>query len=97
MLQRFIHSFLTTLVILSVLEAGAVPLKRQSISVLSQSQVSVYKPYTRYASAAYCSAASTLTWSCGTNCLANPTFKPVASGGDGDDVQYCKLHSFFDL
>lgn len=24
------------------------------------------------------------------NCLANPDFKPVASGGDGEFVQYCK-------
>ncbi|KIP07433.1 hypothetical protein PHLGIDRAFT_105650 [Phlebiopsis gigantea 11061_1 CR5-6] len=88
MLRRFIHSFVTTLVVLSVLGAGAVPLRRQSISVLSQSQISVFKPYTSYASTAYCNAASTLTWSCGTNCLANPTFKPVASGGDGDDVQF---------
>lgn len=24
------------------------------------------------------------------NCEANPNFKPVASGGDGDSIQYCK-------
>ena len=24
------------------------------------------------------------------NCEANPDFKPVASGGNGDSVQYCK-------
>lgn len=26
------------------------------------------------------------------NCDANPGFKPVASGGNGDSVQYCEYH-----
>lgn len=85
---RLIHSFIT-LVVLASTAVHATPLKRDtSISLLSTSQISTFKPYTSYASAAYCSAASTLAWSCGTNCVANPLFKPVASGGDGDDIQY---------
>jgi len=61
---------------------------RQSITALSTSQINTYTPYTWYASTGYCSAASTIAWDCGTNCEANPTFKPVASGGNGDGTQY---------
>ncbi|KAH7918457.1 alpha/beta-hydrolase [Leucogyrophana mollusca] len=61
---------------------------RQSITALSTTQIDSYTPYTYYASAGYCTAAQTLAWDCGTNCEANPTFKPVASGGNGDSVQY---------
>ena len=89
--MQFIHSFFTALIVLSAHVANASPVKRASTtSVLAQSTVSTYKPYTYYASTGYCSASSTLTWSCGTNCEANPTFKPIASGGNGDSVQYCK-------
>ncbi|CCM02651.1 uncharacterized protein FIBRA_04755 [Fibroporia radiculosa] len=61
---------------------------RQSITALSSSQISAFTPYTWYASAGYCSASETINWSCGTNCEANPSFKPVASGGNGDGTQY---------
>ncbi|TFK47200.1 alpha/beta-hydrolase [Heliocybe sulcata] len=61
---------------------------RQSITTLSSSQVSAYTPYSWYASAGYCEASATLTWTCGTNCEANSGFQPVASGGDGSDKQY---------
>ncbi|KAF8997862.1 lipase [Cyathus striatus] len=61
---------------------------RQSISTLSAAQVSTYKPYTYYASAAYCKPATTLAWNCGVNCNARSVFKPVASGGDGTIVQF---------
>ncbi|KAF7289449.1 Glucan 1,3-beta-glucosidase 3 [Mycena chlorophos] len=47
-----------------------------------------YTPYAWYSAAAYCSAASTLAWDCGVNCEANPSFIPVASGGNGDSVQF---------
>ena len=63
---------------------------RQSITALSSSQIAAFTPYTWYASAGYCSASETLTWSCGTNCEANADFEPVASGGDGDGTQYCE-------
>jgi len=61
---------------------------RASITALGQSTISAFQPYSYYASAGYCSASETLAWDCGTNCEANPTFEPVASGGDGDDTQY---------
>ncbi|KAI0684506.1 Alpha/Beta hydrolase protein [Cytidiella melzeri] len=63
-------------------------LPRQAISPLSASAIAAFAPYTHYASTAYCTPSTTLTWSCGANCEANPSFKPVASGGDGTDVQF---------
>ncbi|KAI0833785.1 lipase [Trametes gibbosa] len=70
--------------------AAAFPstVKRQTFSVLSTTQVASYKPYTNYASTAYCKPATTLAWSCGANCNANPSFVPVASGGDGQVTQF---------
>lgn len=80
------------LALLSLAAAGAaLPLEpRASITALSTSQISAFKPYTHYASTAYCTPASTLAWSCGANCKANPGFVPVASGGDGTSVQFCE-------
>ena len=66
---------------------------RQSITTMSTSQVTAFRPYTHYASAAYCQPASTLAWNCGSNCQANPSFKPIASGGDGSGVQFCQFHA----
>ncbi|KAF7317834.1 Lipase [Mycena kentingensis (nom. inval.)] len=70
--------------------AAAAPslVARQSVSALSAAQVTAFKPYSFYASSAYCSPASTLAWNCGPNCAANPTFITVASGGDGAAVQF---------
>ncbi|KAF9224205.1 lipase [Gyrodon lividus] len=67
---------------------GSSLVTRQSITALTPSQINSYTPYTYYASAGYCAPAQTLAWNCGTNCAGNPTFEPVASGGDGDSVQY---------
>ncbi|KAG2093158.1 Alpha/Beta hydrolase protein [Suillus discolor] len=61
---------------------------RQSITALATSQIDQFTPYTYYASAGYCTNMQTLAWDCGTNCDANPGFKPVASGGNGDSIQY---------
>lgn len=81
---------------------------RTAITTLTTAQIEVYKPYTYYASAGYCSPTTTINWSCGSarrltfsfcvrgglisglaaNCEANPTFVPVASGGDGDSIQF---------
>ncbi|KAI6041885.1 Alpha/Beta hydrolase protein [Pisolithus marmoratus] len=61
---------------------------RQSITGLTTSQINSHTPYTYYASAGYCTATQTLAWNCGTNCNANSDFIPVASGGNGDSVQY---------
>ncbi|KAJ3743759.1 lipase class 3 family protein [Lentinula detonsa] len=61
---------------------------RQAISALSTAQITAYRPYTFYASTGYCSPSTTINWSCGANCEANPSFVPVASGGDGGSVQF---------
>jgi hypothetical protein len=61
---------------------------RQSITTLTTAQVEAYTPYAFFASAGYCSPSTTINWSCGANCLGNPGFLPVASGGDGDAVQF---------
>ena len=83
--------------------------RRASITALSTSQINAFTPYTYYASAAYCAASTTASWSCGGTlskfgwyslkltgavaaCSANSGFEVVASGGDGDSVQYCAYH-----
>ncbi|KAJ7777397.1 Alpha/Beta hydrolase protein [Mycena metata] len=65
-----------------------VPQASEGVTPVSNTQVATYRPYTYFASAGYCPANSTLAWSCGANCLANPDFKPIASGGEGVFVQY---------
>ncbi|KAF8817628.1 lipase class 3 family protein [Phlegmacium glaucopus] len=62
--------------------------KRQSITTLSSSQILSFKPFTFFASTAYCNPSTTINWSCGANCAANSDFIPVASGGDGGSVQF---------
>ncbi|TFK42084.1 lipase class 3 family protein [Crucibulum laeve] len=77
--------------LVGALAAQAAPpalLKRQSITALSTAQISTFKPFTFFASTAYCQPSTTLTWSCGANCNANADFIPVASGGDGASVQF---------
>ena len=63
---------------------------RASVTALGTAQVASFRPFTHYASTAYCQPSTTLTWTCGANCQANPTFKPIASGGDGDGTQFCE-------
>ncbi|KJA28316.1 hypothetical protein HYPSUDRAFT_33656 [Hypholoma sublateritium FD-334 SS-4] len=63
-------------------------LKRQSITALSTAQITAFRPFTSFASTAYCSPSTTINWSCGSNCAANPDFIPTASGGDGSSVQF---------
>lgn len=65
------------------------PADTSRTSALSQVKVHSLKPYTFYAATAYCSPESTIDWSCGQNCAANPDFVPVASGGDGSLIQFC--------
>ncbi|KAI0759597.1 lipase [Trametes elegans] len=83
-----VQAFVALLVI--AMQAAAFPttLKRQTISVLSPSAIAVFKPYTHYASTGYCKPATTLAWNCGANCEANPSFLPIASGGDGVLTQF---------
>ncbi|KAJ7132261.1 lipase [Mycena epipterygia] len=76
------------LAIASLANAVSALLARQAITALSSSQISAFKPYSFYAAAGYCTPAATLAWDCGTNCDANPSFQPIASGGDGDDIQF---------
>lgn len=93
-MARFSITVLSAVVVGAFLwvQTAAVPaaVKRQSgITALTQSQITAFRPYTHFASTAYCSPKSTLAWNCGDNCQANPSFKPVASGGDGALTQFC--------
>lgn len=56
-----------TVVTLFVLSASAAPaiLARQATTRLSSSQISAFKPYTYFASAAFCLPSTTLPWNCG--------------------------------
>jgi len=66
---------------------NAAPQKR-SITPLTPQQISSFKPFTFFASAAYCDPSKTLNWSCDSLCKANSDFIPVASGGNGASVQF---------
>ncbi|PFH50220.1 hypothetical protein AMATHDRAFT_193502 [Amanita thiersii Skay4041] len=73
----------------SVLAVRAAPLeRRQTITPLTSAQIAAFTPFTHFASTAYCQPSSTINWSCGANCNANPDFIPVAAGGDGGSVQF---------
>ncbi|CAK5263400.1 unnamed protein product [Mycena citricolor] len=76
-----------------LLAANANPLApRQSadanITALTDAEIDLFTPYSYYAAAAYCPPNTTLAWNCSTNCDANPSFKPIASGGDGGATQF---------
>lgn len=80
---------LAVLCVLPVVQAIPTPIEpRASIVALTTTQVHAFKPYTFYASAAYCKPAATIKWTCGANCNANPGFIPEASGGDGVVTQF---------
>ncbi|KAF8909280.1 lipase [Gymnopilus junonius] len=71
------------------LPGQAAPLRRTaSITALSTADITSFRPFSFYAAMAYCQPSQILAKSCGQNCDANPTFEPVASGGDGIDVQF---------
>ncbi|KAH7908319.1 Alpha/Beta hydrolase protein [Hygrophoropsis aurantiaca] len=80
--------FVSALLGAAAVQASPSLFGRQSITALTTTQIDSYTSYTYYASAGYCTPAQTLAWDCGTNCEANPTFEPVASGGNGDSIQY---------
>ena len=61
-----------------------------AITPLSTSQISSFKPYSWFATTAYCDPSTTVNWTCGTNCQGNADFQPVAVGGDGAVTQFCK-------
>jgi len=66
------------------------PSKRESsnITTLSSTQISSIKPYTFFASVAYCNPRTISNWTCGEYCAANPDFIPEATGGNGNSVQF---------
>ncbi|KAI9510544.1 lipase [Russula earlei] len=68
--------------------AHAAVLPRQAISTLSSTAIDAFAPYTYFASTAYCDPSTTINWSCGTNCDANPDFQPAISGGGGIEQFY---------
>ncbi|PMD22514.1 lipase [Hyaloscypha hepaticicola] len=86
--HRVIAPLLATVSLFTGAIAAPLIVPRQSITVLSTSQITTYTPYTWFSSTGYCSPATTLAWDCGANCNANPGFHTVASGGDGDNIQY---------
>lgn len=71
------------------------PTTLAGITPLTSTQVKAFTPYTYYASAGYCKPSVTKTWTCGANCNANPGFRPIASGGDGSNTQFCSCSFFF--
>ncbi|KAF8508907.1 Alpha/Beta hydrolase protein [Gautieria morchelliformis] len=73
--------------LLSFTSAAVLP-RQGSVTAVSSAQINTFTPYTFFASAAYCNPSTTINWSCGANCNANPGFIPVASGGDGDVTQF---------
>ena len=95
MLLQLTHVLLSLFLASGALVTQATPTlhARQAITALSTAQVSAFRPYRYYATTGYCRPNETITWSCGTNCDANPDFIPVASGGDGDSVQNCAWFS----
>ncbi|KAI0825661.1 lipase [Irpex lacteus] len=86
--RSFALTVLSSLILACFDTATGLPTRRQGVSPLSQDQISAFSPYTYYAAAAYCEPSTTLTWTCGTNCQSNPSFQPVASGGDGGVTQF---------
>jgi len=56
--------------LLCALSANAAPAivefsKRQSITALTSAQIAAFKPFTHFASTAYCNPSTTINWSCG--------------------------------
>ncbi|KAG8793992.1 hypothetical protein FRC12_000956 [Ceratobasidium sp. 428] len=74
----------TAVLLAGVALAAPMPVERDTTyTVMSASTISTYAPYTHFAGAAYCSAAT--TWTC-THCKSLPGFVVYATGGDGDAV-----------
>ena len=65
------------------------PRLQDDIVPLTSSQIAGFKPYTWYAATTDCNISSIMDWSCGENCNANPTFKPIATGGEGEETPFC--------
>ena len=65
----FSSTFFVSILLCALSVANALPVvelsKRQSITALSTSQITSYRPYTHFASTAYCKPSVTVNWSCG--------------------------------
>ncbi|KAG9313250.1 Alpha/Beta hydrolase protein [Chiua virens] len=72
----------------AAVQASSALVSKQSITALTASQIDSLTQYAYFASAAYCNPSTILSWTCGVDCANNSDFEPVASGGDGVDVQY---------
>lgn len=89
MLLPSAYTLLSTLVNLHVLPALRSPARGGPITRLTEAEIASFKPFSWYASTGNCDPSRTRNWTCGINCDANPEFIPVASGGDGDETQFC--------
>lgn len=91
-LPAFVPSFAPFVLLLFSLVhlSTALPIveRQNNLVSLSAAEIAAFRPFTSYASAAYCQPAKLRTWTCGKNCNANPSFQPVAAGGDGNDIQF---------
>ncbi|KAH7106044.1 alpha/beta-hydrolase [Auriculariales sp. MPI-PUGE-AT-0066] len=78
----------TTLLFSTALAAPATRRDDLGVTALPGDEISTFSPFTLIASAAYCAADVTSTWTCGSDCEALPGFHVTASGGDGGGIQY---------
>lgn len=64
--------FISALLCAFVVDAAPPPelVKRQAITPLTATQISAFKPYTFFASTAYCNPSNTLAWNCGRELLS---------------------------
>ncbi|EDR15375.1 uncharacterized protein LACBIDRAFT_321157 [Laccaria bicolor S238N-H82] len=90
--------FVSALLCAFVVAAAPPPelVKRQAITPLTATQISAFKPFTIFASTAYCNPSNTLAWNCGANCKANADFLPVASGGRTDKSRHTHTEMKYD-
>ncbi|CAA7264954.1 unnamed protein product [Cyclocybe aegerita] len=88
MLTPRLPEFLTFVLAFQAANASPTNSRRQSITPLSSSEITAFRPFSYFASTAYCNPSTTINWSCGANCDANSDFIPIATGGDGSSVQF---------
>lgn len=74
-----IRSFLFTLIFSTLISVvAAIPSqileRRQAITTISTTKRASFKPYSFYASTAYCAPAKTLSWKCGGKSFLCPNF-----------------------
>lgn len=65
------------------------PLSQNNTRILPPDEIAEFRPYTWFAATTACNISDIMTWTCGKNCDANPTFIPIDTGGDGNDTQFC--------